>query len=275
MVVMRLPQCRHSRRRTKLPPRYGRVYTTRKCLQPQFRHSRPRSSFFGLLGWLVSIPVICSVGYRNESSVGVSCPVVLTFPSPVQVTQIAFSPSIPELCYRNQTAKYRTAMSAMKSLAHLLANNHQNPSAIPGVRFGHACSNSTRSRSLRRGSPKSASESASRLSANPCFPEEFGPCSSPTRGANLQNHEGRPTQRLTRDAEARTASALSFYPTAAKGFPSRHRPSPPCGGRKQRTRQIPLDGRDDGRDWPQLSDSLVGRGGAVTLSPLSRPYPRV
>ena len=43
-VVIRLPQYRHWRHRMVRPPKAGRVWTTRKRLQPQWRHSWPRFS---------------------------------------------------------------------------------------------------------------------------------------------------------------------------------------------------------------------------------------
>ena len=40
-VVIRLPQCRHSRRRMIGPPQVGRAWTTRKRRQPHQRQARP------------------------------------------------------------------------------------------------------------------------------------------------------------------------------------------------------------------------------------------
>jgi len=46
LVVIRRPQCRHSRRR-KILFELRRVYNTKKCLQPQPLHSMPRASTGG------------------------------------------------------------------------------------------------------------------------------------------------------------------------------------------------------------------------------------
>ena len=55
-VVIRLPQCLHSRRRMIRPPQVGRVYTTRKCLHPQQRQARPfRSAGSGDAAFIVSV----------------------------------------------------------------------------------------------------------------------------------------------------------------------------------------------------------------------------
>jgi hypothetical protein len=75
-----------------------------------------------------------------------------------------------------------------------------------------------------------------------------------------------PTQRLTENADAKTASALSFYPTATKGFASHLRRSLLRGRQEQRARRIPHAEWPSGRHWPQLSDSLGASGKVVNRS---------
>ena len=87
------------------------------------------------------------------------------------------------------------------------------------------------------------------------------------RGAEYQNLEIQPTQRLTQNADARTASAFSLYPAAAKGFASLRCRSLSHGSQKQRARPIPHAEWPSGRDWRPLSDSL-GASGKVLNNPL-------
>ena len=76
-VVILRPQCLHSRRRSRRPPQARRVYSTRKCLQPQRGHSMPRfSSLFG--AGSVEAPIYCLLRWMSDSFTRSRLPAVLT-----------------------------------------------------------------------------------------------------------------------------------------------------------------------------------------------------
>ena len=87
--------------------------------------------------------------------------------------------------------------------------------------------------------------------------------SSPTRGAFLQNHDRTtdPTVDRKRRGLIRFGVVVLIY--CRKRFCVTSLSLSSTRWPKTRARQIPLVGRGDGRDWPQLSDSLVTWGEVV------------